>query len=248
MVTIGAIPEFGSDESSTGPALEEVVESTPEAAPVEPSPEGPETPADPLPANVPDPLEKQVTALATEREKLLNEIKSLRGQKREIKQDQINTVSQQIDDLKDVNPDDVSVIEKVLRSKGYVRQDEVQKMYYESAKNDSLEKFLDKYPEYKPENDPNDINWSALQRELGYYRMPDDPKKVIDVLERAHKTLVPAKPDTTVQARRQQVAVAGHGSGGVQRSAPIQTGRGLSEAQKTELLRGGWTQEEIKNY
>lgn len=246
---VGAIPDFTGDESQPEPVVEEVVETTPE---VEVTPEGAETPADPLPANeppAPDPslILKQVQGLEAEKAKLLEEVKTLRGTRREIKQEQIAHVESQIDDLKDVNPDDVSVIEKVLRSKGYMTKGEVEKMSYEATKQEELDRFLEKYPEYKKENDPDDIHWNALQRELGYYRLPEDPRKTLEVLERAHRNV--ARPTTTTQvvARKQQVAVAGHGSGGVQRpSAPAHSG-GLTPAQKAHLLAGGWTEEELKD-
>ena len=240
---IGAIPEFTTDESVVAPTEETVVPVEPE----EPEPTEPETPADPLPANTPE-LEKKVVGLENEREKLLEEIKTLRGTRRELKQEQINVVENKITELTDVNPEDVAVIDKVLRAKGYITKDEAKGMTYEATKQDELNKFLEKYPEYKPENDANDINWSALNRELGYYRMPDDPRKITEVLERAHRNVSKGSTQPSVQVRKQQVAVASHGSGGVQRSTPRQdTGR-LSPQMKAHLIAGGWTEEDIKNY
>lgn len=254
---VGAIPEFSSDGTQPEGAVEAANnEEGTDAPEVDGQPtrtvDTPETPPEqkpvPSPAEPPpvdDPREKQIQGLESEKAKLLDEIKALRGTRREIKQDQIDKVTTEIDELKDVNPEDTAIVEKILRSKGYIRKDEVSKMHYESVKQDELDSFLEKYPEYRPENDPNDVNWNALQRELGYYRMPDNPKLIRNVLERAHKALgKPATPDAQVQKRR--VETAGHGSGGVQTPAQQPDVRTLSAEQKIALKQGGWTDAEIK--
>lgn len=251
---VGSIPEFTTDETPVVPQPEE---AAPGAATVVPeaeapgAPEGTETPAVPSPANGPTAeelaeIQKQRDGLLSEKAKLLDEVKSLRGTRREIKQEQISKVEKQIDDLQDLNPADVSVVERILRTKGYIRQEEASKMFYESVKQEKVNSFLERYPEYKPENDPNDINWAALQRELGYYKMPTDPHQLTEVLERAHKALVKPTSTHTQQIKKQQVAVASHGSGGVSRpSAPAQT-KVLTATQRDSLIRGGWTEEDLK--
>ena len=246
---IGAVPEFVTDETTPVAKPEEVVETTPEV-PQEPVGET-ETPADPLPANeppvsVPDETEKQIQGLLSEKTKLLEEIKSLRGSKRELKQQEITAVTKQLDALDDLNPTDVSVVERILRSKGYITKDEAQRMSYEAVKNEELERFLEKYPEYKPENDPNDIHWSALQREMQLYRQPENPKLVGSLLERAHRGIAQSTPTPRVAVRKQQIATASHGAGGTQRPAVSSTKRALTDAQRASLLQGGWNEEDIK--
>ena len=175
--------------------------------------------------------------------KLLKEISELRGQRRELKQDQLTVVSKEIEELKDVHPDDAAIVEKVLRAKGYIRKDEAHQMFYDTVKQEELNKFLSKYPEYKPENDQNDLNWSALQRELGLYKMPGDPHQIGEILERAHKAV--ARPaDPASQARKRQIEIASVGGGGMQRSSS--TKKSLDPRYRQELERGGWSEEEIK--
>jgi len=245
---IGAIPEFTSEAPveavQPAPVEEEVV--TPVAT--EPA-EGTETPAEPLPAEVPpvdDTLVKQVSGLEREKALLLDELKTLRGVKREIKQEEIASVSKQIDELKDVNPDDQAVIEKVLRAKGYITKDEASQMSYQAIQIEVVNAFLDKYPEYKPENDPENVHWNALNREVELYRKPSDAKKLVDILERAHKAI--AQPsNASVQAAKQRVAVASLGTGGRQTSS-TPTHSKLTPRLKEELLRGGWSEEEVNKY
>ena len=250
------VPEFTTDETVAG--AEEVKEApvqeteaekeTPSDLPAESETVvSDEKPAEPARAEVRDDskgLEVQVRGLQDERVKLLKEIQDLRGQRREIKREELTKVDQKIDDLKDVNPEDISLIDKVLRSKGYLTKEESQKMFYESVKQEELNKFLDKYPEYKPENDPHDVNWNTLQRELGFYRLPDDPKRIGEVLLRAHRGIAKVPTDRTVEVRKQQVKTASVGSGGsAQRSSSQKT---LDPEKRHMLLRGGWSEEEIK--
>ena len=270
---VGQIPEFTPDESFPEKkeergenTTEEVKQPVADKAAVEEK-ETPEPPAEkpaaqletgpdtkkeePLQPVVPgiSDLEKAVNGLQEERTKLLKEISELKGQRREIKQDQLDKVEKQIDDLKDLHPDDVSVIERVLRSKGYVTKEESQHMFYEAVKQEELEKFLAKYPEYKPENDPNDTNWTTLQREIGLYAVPRDPRMWTGILERAHRGVVkvPTISDRTSSnpaIQKRQIEVAGVGGGGAQRSSSSVTT--LSPDKRAMLERGGWSEEEIK--
>ena len=142
----------------------------------------------------------------------------------------------------DVHPDDVTLIDKVLRAKGFVTRADTDKMFYDSVKKETLNKFLDKYREYRSENDPNDNHWNALQHELGYYRMPDDPHKIVEILERAHRAIAPATVDHQVPAKKRQIEVASVGSGGTQRSSSIKT---LDPHKRAMLEHGGFSKEDI---
>lgn len=250
---VGKIPEFTTNEGE-----EEVKEIGVEEAPEEVKETPAELPAVEKPAieetkessksddtgNKQTDLEKAVQGLQDDRVKLLKEIQDLRGQKREIKQEELNKVQEKIDELKDLHPEDIQIVDRILRSKGYLRKDEVSKMFYDSVKNEELNKFLNKYPEYKPENDSNDINWNFLQRELGYYRMPDDPHLVSEVLERAHRAIQKISSDRDLSIKKRQVEVASVGSGGSQRSSSPKVS--LDAHKRSILERGGWSEEEIK--
>ena len=193
-----------------------------------------------------DKLIGQVEGLATTRDKLLGEITGLRGDRRELKEKELIKVEKEIkDELKDVNPDDVVIIEKILKSRGYMSKDEAQKMFYDSIKQQELNKFLDKYPEYKPENDPSDVNWKTLQSELTDYRMPTDPHQVGRVLEKARRAIVKTSPSSErdTKAIKQRLKTASKGVVGIQRSSP--QGQ-LTPEQIGELRRGGFSEEEIK--
>ena len=254
---IKMVPEFTDDDSSgTGeeavqsaqaPA-EEVEEKEKESPSVPPTEEKPTESGEPEIRDDAEALKKQyeeqLVGLQREKVNLLKEIQELRGQKREIKREELKTVNQQIDELKDVNPEDVSLIDKVLRSKGYMTRQEAEKMSYEAIKNQRLNEFLAKYPEYKPENDQNDINWNTLQRELAFYRLPDDPNRIIEVLEKAHQSVQKGTGDLkTLEAQKQQIKTAGVGGGGVQKSSS----RKRFEPEKRYMLeRGGFTAEEIE--
>lgn len=245
---VGKIPEFTSDET-VGEGNEEEVK---EAAPEEEPPAEKETPVEPPATNEPaqerddtGETAKALQALQQEKVKLLQEISNLRGQRREIKQQELVNVESQIkNELEGVHPEDVSLVEKILRSKGYITKTEADTMFYNAVKQDSLTAFLEKYPEYKPENDPSDTNWSSLQRELGYYRMPDDPHKIQEVLERAHRAIARPPSERSVEVvKKRQIQVAGVGAQGIQRSS---SKKSLDPERRTALERGGWSEEEIK--
>ena len=251
---IGKVPEFTESEE-TQPSVEgtEEVKETAAEEVVEEEKETPsEPPAEEKPAEQTDNLrggdardeqEKQIRGLQEEKQKLLQEIVVLRGQRREIKQEELVKVQKEIDELKDLHPEDVTTLERILKAKGYVTKGEANQMYYESVKQQELEGFLSRYPEYKAENDPNDINWNAIQRELKYYKMPENPHDVKEVLERAHRAISRVSGDRGTEVKKRQVEVASVGSGGAQRSTPTRIS--LDPEKRALLERGGWSEEEI---
>ncbi len=253
---IGSIPEFTNDDGAPAPEqeLEEVKQISTEEVeeeketPAEPPAESTEVEQTPAAESSEDTenqedLERAKLGLHQEIVKLRKEVSELRGQRREIKQDKLLVAEQKLEELQDVSPDDVNLIERVLKAKGYVKKDEVEKTFYERVKQDKLNVFLEKYPELKPENDPGDLNWSALQRELGYYRMPEDPNLITEVLERAYKNTVKVRSDVSVPAKKRAIAVASVGAGGTQNSSSRAS---LDPAKRQALLDGGWSEEDIQ--
>lgn len=258
---VGSIPEFTVDES-TETGVEEVKQPVVDETSAEK--ETPELPAEqpqteqPAPTKVegedteqpevsPEVLQKAVeratSGLRNEIVDLRNKLAVATGNDRKIIQQSIVTAEQKLDELADVNPEDQALIEKVLKAKGYVSKDELSKITYEQAQKQTLNQFLDKYPEYKPENDPNDVNWKALQKELSIYRMPDDPTKIIEILERSHRAIKPQVVSTVnIPAKKRSLQVASAGAGGVQRSSSSKT---LNPEMRRQYEDGGWTKEEI---
>ena len=263
---IGQVPDFTSEEVQG-----EVEEVKQEVTDGEVASEEKETPADPpaeseeseqKPAEeakaplsddigVPEEVLNKAVARATQglRNEIVNlkrELATAKGADRKVIQGKIDNVQDKIDDLKDVAPEDVSIIDRVLRAKGYMTKEESSKMHYDVVKNEEITKFLDRFPEYKPENDPHDLNWSALQTHIqSWYRMPDDPRLVGELLLKAHRDVAKAPSDrVVVEAKKQQVKIASSGSAGTQRSSPKPVNPRLSELLKTHMH--GWSDEEIR--
>jgi len=247
---IGKIPEFNSDKTpAENKGIEEVKQPTADEV-VE---KEKETPTEPPAETKPDDskvvdgtgnVDSQLQGLMAEKAKLLDEIKSLRGQRREIKQEEVLVVQKQMDDLKDLYPDDIEKIDRILKHKGYMTAAEANKMFYKNVQDEELGKFLDKYPEYKQDNDPNDINWNSLQRVLSLYKMPENPRDIGDRLERAHRELQRSIPsDRTAEAKKRQIEVAGVGAKAAQRSSSIKS---LDPDKRRALQDGGWSEEDIK--
>lgn len=244
--TIGKIPEFTSDETPVSEQIQEEVKPTDEVEETETPAPPAEKPDDQVvveesPAPSQEEVQRAEQGLQTELVKLRKEIAELRGQKREIKQEQINKVQAQIDELKDLHPDDVATIDRVLRAKGYMTKQESEQMFYEAVKTEELNKFLERYPEYKPENDPGDVNWQTLQKELSYYRTPDNPRLVADILEKAHRSVVKVPSGNSASPAKRQVQLASVGGGGKQSSAPS-----TKLAPEHRSMLKGFTDEEIQ--
>ena len=256
MANINMVPEFTQDEVSAGNgSIEEVKETTADEEVVDERETQSEPPAEIKPVEPKkvdqdtgvseEELKTSIQGLLNERINLLKEIVELRGTKREIKQQELQVVEKQLDDLKDLHPEDVTLIDRVLRVKGFVTKDEANKMFYKSVQDEELNKFLEKYPEYRPENDPSDQNWLSLQKELAWYKMPENPHLIVNILERAHRAIATIKisGDRSVSVKKKQIQTASVGGGGTQRSSSVKS---LDPHKRSLLEQGGWSEEEIK--
>jgi len=264
---IGKIPEFtdegiqeeGVKEPETLPeeleGLEEEVSGTEKDTPPESPPgekplgeeevkEEAEEDTSPEPEVRPEDIE----GLQRERERLLKEIQELRRERRELKQKpavEQPITQEEVDELKDLHPEDVALIERILRAKGYVRKDELERELYEKIEQEEIEKFLEKHPEFKPENDPDDRNWNALQEELKWYRKPENPRDIGKLLEKARRAIqgTGERSNTTATKKRLEIASQGGSSSVAQRSSSYTP---LDEKKIEMLRRGGWSEEEIQ--
>lgn len=189
-------------------------------------------------------VEKEVQGLKEARKELILELGELRGERRKAKEDEISEVQDKIDDLKDLHPQDVEIVERILQSKGYVSKGTVDKMLYESRKQEEVSKFLNEFREYSDENDPNRKKFEPLLREVSLYKEPEDPKMWGTLLRRAHKALIETQSinDRTISVKKQQLKVAGVGAGGSQGSS---SAKPFDERKRQLLKDGGWSDEDI---
>ena len=267
---VGSIPEFAGETSASERVVKEAAPSAAETSVEETKVEEKETPEPPTEkpteelAAIPSEdtkepsqidsreQELQLQELRGEKTRLIKELAELRGQKRELKQQEITRVEAQIDELKDVNPEDAAVVEKILRAKGYMTKEETNRMFYENVKREEEEKFFNKFPEYKEENDPDSRNWNLFQdsvnrlQQIGW-QIPSNPRKIAEAMELIHKNIyrVPSERSTPIAARKRQVEVASAGAaGGAQRSSPKSISPEMSSLIRTNLK--GFSPEEIK--
>lgn len=248
MTVLNMVPEF-TDGGQAKEEVKTVLETEEKETPAEPPAESSEDEKKPAEKSEQDngsldELRRASLGLQGEIARLRSEIVELRGQKRELKKEELFKAEQKLDDLQDVNPQDASLIERVLRSKGYVTKDEASKMYYKSVQDEELAKFLEKYPEYKPQNDPSDVNWKDLQTELALYKMPENPHQIREILERAHKAISKGTIDRSLPVKKEAIKTASVGAGGTQRSS---SGKTLSPEMRKRYEDGGWSAEEIKS-
>lgn len=195
-------------------------------------------------------LLSQVEGLKAEKTKLLEEIVGLRGQRRSIKEEQIKKVEEKIDELKDVNPEDIAVIEKIMQQRGYLTEAQLNQKLYSQAQQEELDKFLDKYPEFKAENDPGDKKWDALKFALADYAMPvnniplaDYRQKAQRIFEKARRDIAPSGGLINSEPKKQQARTAAIGGGGSIKSPSVQPR--ITTEQVEHFRRGGWSEQEI---
>lgn len=229
------IPEVAPSPSETG------VESTPEL----------------------DKKEKELAGLENEKSKLAfdntsldqqiedkrRQIVDMRRSRREKREELQQIVSSGApDDELGILPEDAARLDKYFATKGFVRKEDL----YEDKKKEAQEAFFESHPEYKAENDANDILYNALAKEVKLFATPSDPKLWKTILDKAHKSIqeqfpekFPQKSSLGNQASGRDTLTATMSDKSSASTTPKKSSN-LTAKQKEAYLAGGWTPEEVE--
>ena len=234
------ITEVKDDEKET-PS-----ETSTEEKPVEELPQKPEK----VEEEVPDDT-KAIAGIVSEKQKLLDEVIELRKARRELKSEPKDVVVQQPEpevDLSDVDPETKEMVEKVIKAGGYVKKSDVEKLTYSNVKQDALDAFLEKHPDLKVENDPNDLNWTRFDSTLKLFKQPvANQKSFNQVLESAYKLAFPtnSKSIEDLKSKREVLNTASLGT--TKKSSPGTTPSSANDIRLAEMYRrGGFSDEDTQ--
>lgn len=167
---------------------------------------------------------------------------------------------EETDDLKDIDPETIKLLERFTKAKGLVPKSELGKIQYQTVHKTAESKFYESHPQYLPENDTDDSLYNALKEELSYFATPKSPDLIPKLFEKAHEQVAKKYPgkfvtvkknvvDTSAaEARisRQRLGGGSGSSGGKQGKADDAAKPRFSDAQIRALQDGGWSDEDIK--
>jgi hypothetical protein len=191
----------------------------------------------------------------SKKELLLREIVESRRKRREVKE-KLSTAESVLQDeevdLSEFDQEEITRLEKIMRAKGFVPKHEIEEAMAKSSLKEAQEEWLNAHPEYLPENDHDDILYEALRQEIALYAQPKSAKQVKSIFDKANREVksqfsgITSEKTNSSTARqaRQQVASAGTV---ISKSSPSnKTSKStLTPAQREELLRGGFSPEEV---
>lgn len=152
---------------------------------------------------------------------------------------------QPIEDL-GVDREQVDLIQKIVKNLGFVQQQDLVKSSVEAQK----DAFLETHPEYLPQNDPNNEKWDRLNAALADYNWQNQPHRVIEFLEKAHRDAAPAwQEPARVNELKQKIAqtksmnqISSLG-GGSQTPPPIK--KQVNNAAIEAARKSGWSEQDI---
>ena len=162
--------------------------------------------------------------------------------------------------LKDVNPDDVTLIEKVIKAKGYVPKSEIEReravQEYSGRIANAVESWIKENPEFNEENDADGSKWQKIKAYIETeFDSPKNPDKVKTFLNDAKSELFPKKslPEASphsVAAQKEKIAVSsvktsGSGASTKQSSSGTPKKEALDPSLKSFLH--GFDDEELKD-
>jgi hypothetical protein len=187
----------------------------------------------------------------------------------EIADEKFPDTEEETDDLSDIDPDTIKLLERFTKAKGLVPKSELIKTSFQEKHKQAESSFYETHKEYLPENDPDDFLYKELKKELSFFSAPKDPSLIPALFERAHKLVMQNYPDKFKSSKevkstdkkvdkddqinksvRLKNASLGGGSSGGSGSGDSDKGsskKSLDTAQIRALQDGGWSDEEIKN-
>uniref|UniRef100_A0A6H1ZI06 Uncharacterized protein n=1 Tax=viral metagenome TaxID=1070528 RepID=A0A6H1ZI06_9ZZZZ len=211
-------------------------------------------------AEKPKVIDETEESLQARKASILEEIKNLRGERRQLKgtpfdkkiqspDEEALFIQPKEDPLDNVNPDDRAVIEKViearLKSGGYVRKDELQTMSLREKVQQNTDAWLSKNEEFSKDNDPDDEKWNKINSYVSkMFAPPSNPDVVSEMLDIARERLfgkktnpLPQKSIKSVAAKKEKIAAGAKSSsgGGVSQK---QSSGGKISADQLEYLHG----------
>jgi len=170
------------------------------------------------------------------------------------------------DDLSDIDPETLKVLDRFTRAKGLVPKSELNQMSYKEKHQTAEETFYANHKEYLPENDEDDTLYNALQEELSLFAAPKDPRLIPKLFEKAHAEVARKYPskfkskeqtikkdnseeDKKKSIRLKNASLGGGNSGGSgsgKDSDNSKQSKSFSAEQVAALKSGGWTDKEIQ--
>ena len=196
--------------------------------------------------------DNQLVGLQSEKEKLLNDIKNLRLERRRAREEKqvfVEEKPKQAPTLEGVSQADVDLVRKILAAEGVVKKDELSSMTYREKLDTHKDSWLKAHPEYLPENDPDDKMWSKLNESINsYFKVPTNPADITRILDLANemvnpKASIPVKSMATTQAKQEKLSSSSKGISGTSKSPVNRSKVSVSH----EYLKG-FSDEELREF
>jgi len=146
------------------------------------------------------------------------------------------------DVLKKYDPSEIENLKEVLEvmadDLGFIKKSEYAKESYQKDAHRELNSFLEKHPEYLPENDTDNTLWNAFQGEFNLYNRPQEPRDYQKIFNKIHHSLFGIKSEADykrVDAQRQKAKVVSHSSSSPNKTKAKDTGTGLDPSLKNYM-------------
>jgi len=208
----------------------------------------PEAEVAPVEVKEPKPVEGE-----TPREKALRlETSRLKGLLRKERQDEL-FIKQPVsskkpeEDLSEYDPDELKRFEKLAKSLGFAKKDEIVRDSVQDKNNNEFETFIEAHPEYSAENDKDGVLWNQFKTEFALYNPPQDPKTLRKVLNKVHNEIYGVKPAVNlnkINAQQQKLKVASH-AGTMGSKASVSSPKAPNSNIRLDMLKG-FSEEDLK--
>lgn len=143
-------------------------------------------------------------------------------------------------------PEEVQALKEIFpvlaKEMGFVRKDELESSTFLEKSQDVLNTFLDKHPEYLPENDKDGALWDSFKSQYGLYKPPTNPKDFAKIFDKIHRDVFGIQPGKgalkTVSAQQQKAKSASHAGASSAPAAPKGKPATPNSSVRVDMLKG----------
>ena len=103
-------------------------------------------------------------------------------------------IAEKPDDSPKLNESDIELFKQYAKKAGIPFKEEIaalQQQQIKEKQQEAIDRFVEEFPEYKPENDKDNQKWTILKEEFLTYKTPTNPKDIYRLLKKAHGIINP---------------------------------------------------------
>lgn len=148
-----------------------------------------------------------------------------------------------------IEPEQVKAFEKIAKSLGFIRQNDLTERSVDAQK----DSFLERHSEYLPSSPGGNEKWQRLMGEFGLYNWQANPQRVEELLERTHSEVAKSWAEVdrgkdvkqSIITKQAKVSLNSVGTGQARSSQTVTKTQKVDSSVVQKYRNAGWSEKDI---